>query len=146
MFVTVPLSLSLSPLTLQKMCQLVRLCKRQRRCQITSSALKRLNKPLESRTRLSFEELRDYDIGSGTSRLRQLYYTAHCCADDFGIRSWTLHYQEYSKMACRAVNIAMDSKQSVQTAVVDNRAILDHIAQYLDNDVQEWISTSLAEQ
>ena len=49
-------------------------------------------------------------------------------------------------MACRAVNIAMDSKQSVQTAVVDNRAILDHIAQYIDNDVQEWISTSLAEQ
>ena len=79
--------------------------------------------------------------------LRQLDYNARHCIDGLGARSWTNHYRKHNKTADRmAANSAMGSKRSVQTAAADKRVILDEIKQYLENDFQQWISTSLAVQ
>ena len=74
-------------------------------------------------------------------RLRQLYLKARRRADGLGIRSWTHHYREHNKMADRAANIAMDTALSQQTTAEDGRPIIMELAEHLNNDVRQWITT-----
>jgi hypothetical protein len=61
-------------------------------------------------------------------------------ANEIGVRSWTHHYRDFNKMADKAVNLAMDTKRSIQVGIYSGRPEFDLLGQFVRNDVCQYLS------